>query len=388
MAISTVNYEVLDAAKGRFIAASKRTLEFASEWGSVTNPNLGASANLFALDLTPWLARGASQLSLSLVPEGLGTADDARPSDLTRAELTEFWFQIGVKAVGVMTNDAASGGLQTLAIGLYLPSSEPEVVFSEEFLKGFLDGFVHGCQKVGCVYLSGETPQLKSKMLPGKLDIAGALVALALPDRVALNPRGVAAGDFIVFVESSGPHENGFTTLRALAETLPQGYRTLIDDNAAEDAPKIEFWRAINTGSKLYTPFVQAVLKAGISPTSLENITGHGWQKIMRSAAALRYEITNPLPLPPLFKFLERELKLERARLLTLFNCGAGFAVFLDSEEAALQTVKIAAKFGLHAQVVGQVHRANASSDKISGRSVHVPAWNVILDGEEFALKK
>ncbi len=376
MGIETVDYTTLDAAKAKFIAASKRTLSFAGDWGSVPNTKLGASANVLSVDLSPWIAAGAKSLSLSLVPEGLGTADDARPNDLTSSELTEFWFEIGIKAVAVITNDAASAGLQTVAIGLYLPSAKPEIVFSPEFLNGFLDGFVEGCKTVGCVYISGETPQLKSKMLPHALDIAGACVALALPDRATLSATGVQAGNSIVLVESSGPHENGFTTLRALAEALQGGYRAKVDNTGTE------FWRAINKGSKLYTPLVQAILKAGISPTNLENITGHGWQKIMRSSAALRYEISDPLPLPPLFEFLERELKVDRARLVTLFNSGAGFAIFLENDTDANRCVTIAKELGFKATIAGKVH---ADPD---GRKVTVPKWNVVLNGYEFALKK
>lgn len=376
MGIETVDYTTLDAAKAKFIAASQRTLSFAGAWGSIVNTQLGASANVLSLDLSPWIAAGAKNLSLSLVPEGLGTADDARPSDLSSAELTEFWFEIGIKTVAVITNDAASAGLQTVAIGLYLPSARPEVVFSPEFLSGFLDGFVAGCKTVGCVYISGETPQLKGKMLPEALDIAGACVALALPDRPALQTTGVSSGNSIVLVESSGPHENGFTTLRAIAETVSGGYRAKVDDAGTP------FWRAINKGSKLYTPLIQEILKRGISPTNLENITGHGWQKIMRSSAALRYEITDPLPLPPLFKFIERELKVDRSRLLTLFNCGAGFALFLETSDEAKRCVTIANELGLRATVAGQVH-ADAT-----GRKVTVPVWNAVLDGETFALKK
>lgn len=381
MAVSTVDYATLDAAKLRFIEASKRTLRFAQPLGSVLNEGLGASANVLSLDLSRWHTAGVSKLNLSLVPEGLGTADDARPPDLSEAELTEFWFNIGVKAVAVITNDSASAGLQAVAIGLYLPSAQPEVVFSPPFLKGFLDGFVSGCEKVGCVYLSGETPQLKSKMLPHALDIAGACVAIGFPDRVAVNPRGVAEGDTIVLVASSGPHENGFTTLRALADKLPQGYHTKVPGS------ETPFWKAINKGSCLYTSLVQEVLKRGVSPSSLENITGHGWQKLMRSAKPLRYEITEPLPLPPLFAFIEQHLQVSRARLLELFNCGAGFAFFLESKSDAHLVTQIASELGFSAQIAGQVGRPEVVAG-LPQRSVVVPDWGVRLSGEDFALRK
>src|SRR5689334_21747018 len=103
-----VDYSVLDRAKTRFIEAGRRTLGFAERFGFIPDGRFGASANVFQLDLAPFLNAGAKNLFVTLVPEGLGTADDARPDDLSHAEQVRFWSNIGVKTVSVLTNDAAS----------------------------------------------------------------------------------------------------------------------------------------------------------------------------------------------------------------------------------------------------------------------------------------
>ncbi len=153
-----------------------------------------------------------------------------------------------------------------------LPSSDPARVFDAHFLNGFTGGLIAACKTVGCVWLSGETPQLKGKIYQDKIDIAGSVFALLPAGATAIDGSKLAAGNKIVLIASSGPHENGFTTLRALADKLPDGYRSKLPDGQ-------EFWQAINAPSVLYTPLIQSLLKEKIEITNLENITGHGWQK-------------------------------------------------------------------------------------------------------------
>ncbi len=372
--LDQVNYSALDQAKNAFIDASKRTMDFASKFGFVPDSRLGASANIFSLDLKPFIKVGCENLFVTLIPEGLGTADDARPDDLSEIEFVEFWHNIGIKTISALTNDAASAGMQTILMSLYLPSSSPETVFNETFLKGFLEGFVKGCETVGCVWISGETPQLKEKIYPNKLDIAGALFGIVPPGKEPIDGTKLIAGDKIVFIGSSGPHENGFTTLRKLAQDLPQGYRTKLPNGQ-------EFWQAINAPSVLYTPLMQEILNADIKVSSAENVTGHGWQKLMRSKKPLRYLIENTLPVPPVFSFVEQTTGTSKLEMLKIFNYGVGCAIFVNGEDAACEIVEIANRMQYDAIIAGTV----SASDK---REVVVRPFDVSLSDESFTLKR
>jgi phosphoribosylformylglycinamidine cyclo-ligase len=374
VAIEQVNYDVLDRVKNTFIEGSKRTLSFAQAYGFVPNEELGASANVFSLDLKPFLKVGIDHLYVSLVMEGLGTADDARPGDLTPKESRTFWHNIAIKTVAAMTNDIACGGLQPILISLYLPSGDPSLVFDENFLQGFIEGFVSACKQVGCVWISGETPQLKEKIADSKVDCAGAVFGLTPPGKAPIDSSKLAARDKIVLVESSGPHENGFTALRKIANELPQGYRTDIGNGT-------QFWQAINAPSILYTQLIQKVITAGVQITNIENITGHGWQKLMRLRRPFCYRIKNVLPLTPVFGFLEQHAGWTKEQMLKVFNCGAGCAIFIQDVESAKKVVDIAASLGLKAVIAGEVETS-------AKRSVVVEPFGVVLDDEAFQLSK
>lgn len=368
-----IDYVDLDKAKNAFIAASKKTATFAEKYGFMPG-GFGASANVFALDLKPFLKSGAENLMVTLLPEGLGTADDARPDDFTSEEWVQFWRNIGLKTMSTLTNDAASSGMQTILISLYLPSARPELVFTNEFMEGFLDGFVEGCRRVGCVYFSGETPQLKTKIFEDKLDIAGALFGIVPAGYQAIDSGELKAGDSIVFVESSGPHENGFTTLRSIADGLPEGYRTKLPSG-------MELWEAINQPGHLYTSLVQAVMTAGIRPSNVEPITGHGWQKLMRPKQNFRYTIEELLPVPEVFSFVEKVSGMTTETMLKTFNYGVGLAIYTHSREEAEKVVALAAQQGLKACVAGHVEEA-------PGREVVVKPLGITIQGEGFALGK
>ncbi|QQR83498.1 phosphoribosylformylglycinamidine cyclo-ligase [Candidatus Peregrinibacteria bacterium] len=367
-----VNYNSLDQAKNAFIEASKKTVDFAKDYGFIPASGFGASANVFTLDLKPFLKTGADRLHITLLPEGLGTSDDARPEDLNEEDLKTFWRNIGIKTVAVMTNDAASTGMQSILISLYLPSSNPEVVFNPIFMEGFLNGFVEGCRQVGCVYFSGETPQLKNKIVENKLDIGGALFGLMPPNANPIDGQNLKAGNQMVFIQSSGPHDNGFTSLRQIAGELPEGYHTQLPSG-------MEYWRAINAPSILYTPLVQTMLKAGIKPTNLEPISGHGWQKIMRNKKPLRYVIENVLPVPEIFEFIQNHTQSSQKDMIKIFNYGVGLVAFVETKSDAEKVVELAKAQNLNAVHAGYVENADA-------RSVHVKPWNITLESDQFLL--
>jgi phosphoribosylformylglycinamidine cyclo-ligase len=373
-----VDYNSLDKAKLAFIEASKKTLGYADRFGSVPQNRLGASANVFSFNLAAYLQAGNKtdcNLNITLIAEGLGTADDACPNDLTAAERKQFWHNIGIKTISALTNDAASAGMQTILISLYLPSSNPENIFSPDFLEGFTGGIVTGCKIVGCTWISGETPQLKGKLCDDKLDIAGALFAVMPPGITPIDGSRLAAGNKIVLVASSGPHENGFTTLRGVAAKLPQGYRSKLPNGQ-------QFWQAINAPSILYSPLVQALLAAKVDICGLENITGHGWLKLMRSKKSLCYKIEKMLPALPVFTFVEEKANLNKMEMLQTFNCGAGFAIYVSDNQQADNTIAIAEKLGYKALQAGVILPSS------SGRRLIIDPLGLELTDEQFLLAK
>ena len=77
-------------------------------------------------------------------------------------------------------------------------------------------GIAEGCKIAGCALVGGETAEMPGMYAAGDYDLAGFSVGAA--ERGALLPAGVAAGDAILALPSSGVHSNGFSLVRRIIE--------------------------------------------------------------------------------------------------------------------------------------------------------------------------
>ncbi|MDP2844594.1 MAG: AIR synthase-related protein, partial [Candidatus Methanoperedens sp.] len=80
----------------------------------------------------------------------------------------------------------------------------------------------------------------------------------------------------------------------------------------------------------------------------LAHITGSGLMKLHR-VTKYGFDITDPLPPQPVFKFLQEEGEVEDLEMYKTFNMGMGFVVVLPQSEA-----KEASKM-MGGKVVGEI---------------------------------
>jgi phosphoribosylformylglycinamidine cyclo-ligase len=129
----------------------------------------------------------------------------------------------------------------------------------------------------------------------------------------------------------------------------------------------------------LYAPITEQLFEAGVRPHYAVNVTGHGWRKLMRHPAELRYVMRSVPPVPAVLEFLQARGGMSARDAYGTFNMGAGFALFVARPDVAA-TLDVAARAGLAAWHAGDVH-SGAKSVMIEPLGLEFTAGDLHLRG-------
>jgi len=239
-------------------------------------------------------------------------------------------------------------------------------------MRDLVRGWQAACDVCGMAWGGGETPALGGVVEADRIDLAASCVGIVKSrDRLMLGEH-LRAGDAIVLLASSGIHANGISLARALAERLPEGFRTALADGRS-------FGEALLDPTVLYPPVIEALFAAGVHPHYAVNVTGHGWRKLMRHPADLTYVIRRVPPVPPVLQFLQAQGGMSARDAYGTFNMGAGFALFVTRTDVAA-TIAAAERAGLAAWHAGDVE-AGAKSLVIEPIGLEYAASDLHLRG-------
>jgi phosphoribosylformylglycinamidine cyclo-ligase len=233
---------------------------------------------------------------------------------------------IGIDLVAMSVNDLVVQGAEPLffldyfATGMLTPEVGAQVV----------KGVAQGCREARCALIGGETAEMPGLYKAGDYDLAGFAVGAA--ERDAILPHGVAAGDVVLGLASSGLHSNGYSLARKVAQK--SGLRW--------DAPS-PFGAGMTLGEAMLTPtriYVRSCLAAtretgGVK--ALAHITGGGFTenipRVLPDGLAVRVDLARVRVLP-VFKWLATTGGIAESEMLRTFNCGTGMIAVVEPAKA------------------------------------------------------
>jgi len=358
---SGVDYDLIDPLK---VAAQRAAAATAGNLGAHGFGEVAASRgeSAYVVDVGPFY--------LASIVECLGSK--ALVAD-EMAKLTgkSYYAQIAQDTIAMAVNDLITVGATPLVVQAYWAAGGSDWFGDAARANALIDGWKRACDACGVAWGGGETPALAGIVEAGRIDLAASCTGIVKPkSRLTLGDR-LGAGDAIVLFASSGIHANGLSLARKLVERLPRGYLT-------EVSPGLSYGDALLAATTLYSPVTEALAKAGITPHYSANITGHGWRKLLRHAAALTYRIDAIPAVPPVLRFIQQHAKQDDHEAYGTFNMGAGFALFVAAGDAE-RTLQVARSQGVEAIVAGRV--------EAGPKRLVIAPLGVSFEGEELKLR-
>jgi phosphoribosylformylglycinamidine cyclo-ligase len=261
---------------------------------------------------------------------GIAVGTDGVGSKLLVAEATGRLDTVGIDCVAMNVNDVVCVGAEPIAVLDYLAVEQPDA----EAMRAIATGLKRGAELAGVEIPGGEVavlPELiRGHPSPHGFDLTAACLGTVALDAIVSGAE-CAPGDALLGLPSSGLHSNGFSLAR----------RALRDVGLDDRPPALGGATLADVLLEPTVIYVRAVLEllgSGVPVHGLAHITGGGLQNLTRLSDRVGFEVSDPLPVPPIFGLVQEHGGVSDAEMWEVFNMGCGFcAVVPDAvaDEAA-----------------------------------------------------
>jgi phosphoribosylformylglycinamidine cyclo-ligase len=237
---------------------------------------------------------------------------------------------VGIDLVAMSVNDILVQGAEPLFFLDYFACGKLDV----DTAAAVIQGIAAGCEQAGCALIGGETAEMPGMYPPGEYDLAGFAVGV-VEKRGIVDGRGIAAGDVVLGLASSGAHSNGYSLIRRILERSRPDFAAPLNGQPFADA--------IMAPTRIYVKPVLELLKS-LPVKGMAHITGGGLTgnvpRILPERLVAEID-AGAWTLPPLFDWLRKAGSVAPAEMYRTFNCGVGFVIVVDpaGADAAVETL-------------------------------------------------
>jgi phosphoribosylformylglycinamidine cyclo-ligase len=233
---------------------------------------------------------------------------------------------IGIDLVAMSVNDIVVQGGEPLFFLDYFACGKLAPEIGAEVVKGI----AAACREANCALIGGETAEMPGLYKAGDYDLAGFAVGAVERDQVL--PRGVAAGDVVLGLGSSGPHANAYSLARKVVELSGLSWNA-----PCPFAPGMTLGEALLTPTRIYVRSCLAAIRETGGVKALAHITGGGFTenipRVLPQGLGVHVELAR-VPVLPVFKWLAATGGIAETEMLRTFNCGIGMIVVVAPDKA------------------------------------------------------
>ncbi|MBT0956562.1 phosphoribosylformylglycinamidine cyclo-ligase [Alphaproteobacteria bacterium KMM 3653] len=246
----------------------------------------------------------------------LVAATDGVGTKLKLAIETGHMNTVGIDLVAMCVNDLICQGAEPLFFLDYFATGKLEV----ERAATIIEGIAEGCKQADCALIGGETAEMPGMYSGDDFDLAG--FSVGAMERGTALPAGVAAGDVLLGLASSGVHSNGYSLVRKIVKVLGLGW----EGEAPFETDAATLGEALLAPTRIYVrPALAAIRSGGVH--GLAHITGGGLTenlpRVLPEGLGATVDL-NSWTLPGVFGWLAAGGGLSESELLKTFNSGIG----------------------------------------------------------------
>ncbi len=232
---------------------------------------------------------------------------------------------VGIDLVAMSVNDVLVQGAEPLFFLDYFACGKLDV----DTAARVVGGIARGCELSGCALIGGETAEMPGMYPPGEYDLAGFAVGAVEKSKI-LGGAGVAPGDVVLGLASSGVHSNGFSLVRKCIERAGGQLPATLDGKP--------FREAVMAPTRLYVKPVLAALAQHAGIKALAHITGGGLleniPRVLPDGLAAHLK-AGSWPRSELFAWLQQTAGISDHEMNRTFNNGIGMVAVVAADEAA-----------------------------------------------------
>ncbi len=255
---------------------------------------------------------------------------------------------IGIDCVAMCVNDVACAGGEPLFFLDYIACGKNKPAKIEQIVAGVAEG----CKQAGCALIGGETAEHPGMMPEDEYDLAGFTVGVA-DKKDLIDGSGIAPGDALIGVFSSGVHSNGFSLIRKVFPMTKERLETKEEKLGGKTLGEV-----LLTPTKIYVKMLKELRNAGLTPKGVSHITGGGfYENIPRMLpdgvkAVVRkdsYEV------PAIFGMIAQGGDVDEKVMYNTYNMGIGMVLAVNEADAQ-RTLEVIRSSGEDGAVIGSVH--------------------------------
>jgi phosphoribosylformylglycinamidine cyclo-ligase len=260
---------------------------------------------------------------------GIALATDSVGSKVIVAELAGRFDTIGIDCVAMNVNDLICVGAEPLAVLDYIAVERADSAQLRELAIGLRTG----AELAGVEIPGGEVCQvpevIRGHPSPLGFDLVGSAFGTVALDRI-IDGASVRPGEAVIGLPSSGVHSNGLTLARRAL--LESGGLSISSAPSELDGATVA--DVLLEATTIYVRAILELLSSDVPVHGLAHITGGGLLNLLRIGSGVGYEISAPLPVPPVFGLIAELGHVSPAEMWEVFNMGCGFCAIVPADHA------------------------------------------------------